>query len=502
MDVMYAALIYNFLTLVVTIFGSSSSEINGKPWRPENFKSAFNKCDHLGEPLILTPYIKAGDIKRARQLSTVHLPFVPAVSHSGFLTVNETDNGNMFFWFFPAEIAEPELAPVVVWLQGGPGATSMFGLFVEHGPFYLQNSIIPLPRPYRWTKLANMLYIDNPVGTGFSFTNTTDGYSRNQKQVSMNLYEALLQFYTMFPQFQTGELYITGESYAGKYVPSLAYRIHVSNWNATLQLPLAGIAIGNGLVDPANMFHYGDMLYQFGMIDELQRDYFHTQEDAFRIAVSDYRFHDAFLIFDSLLNGDKISYPTYFYNATHSEYYFNILRTTAPPDFGYYNKYLEQCDVRQAINVGNQTFANGSLVEDFLLEDIPQSVRTKLETLADNYKVLIYNGQLDIICGLPLTENYINQMDWSGADAYKTAKKIIWKVDDTDKEVAGYVRQVNKFFQVAVRNGGHMLPYDQPRATFDMLRRFLFGKPFVNRGKSASASSNSGKKSRSKKHAH
>lgn len=86
-----------------------------------------------------------------------------------------------------------------------------------------------------------MLYIDNPVGTGFSYTGSIDGYSRNQKQVSQNLYEAVLQFYTLFPQFQSGRFYITGESYAGKYVPSLAYRIHVSNMNATLEIPLFGM---------------------------------------------------------------------------------------------------------------------------------------------------------------------------------------------------------------------------------------------------------------------
>ena len=128
----------------------------------------------------------------------------------------------MFFWFFPAEVAEAESAPVVVWLQGGPGATSMFGLFDEHGPFWVTDDLRLMPRDYRWTLLANMLYIDNPVGTGWSFTKSDDGYARNQDQVGKNLYEALLQFYQLFPRYQkSSDLYITGESYGGKYVPAL-----------------------------------------------------------------------------------------------------------------------------------------------------------------------------------------------------------------------------------------------------------------------------------------
>jgi vitellogenic carboxypeptidase-like protein len=246
--------------------------------------------------------------------------------------------------FISIEPFESEIRVQIEWfcerLQGGPGATSMFGLFVEHGPFRIHKSMKLSIRPYRWTKLANMLYIDNPVGTGFSFTGSGDGYSRNEDQVGRNLYEALTQFYTMFPQYQAGDFYVTGESYGGKYVPAISYRIHLENPNATLKIPLKGIsnlqsiskqftkyrgfctlleffliflnsglAIGNGLVDPGTMMQYGDMLYQMGMVDESQRDTFHGYEDAFRKAVKEQKWHDAFIIFDTLLNGklDRVS---------------------------------------------------------------------------------------------------------------------------------------------------------------------------------------------------
>ena len=96
------------------------------------------------------------------------------MSYSGFLTVNEIKNNSLFFWYFPAQTKAYE-APLVLWLQGGPGWPSMYGLFKENGPFLIgwdPKSQKPtlLNNIYSWTKNHNMLYIDNPVGTGFSFS--------------------------------------------------------------------------------------------------------------------------------------------------------------------------------------------------------------------------------------------------------------------------------------------------------------------------------------------
>ena len=90
-------------------------------------------------------------------------------------------------------------------------------------------------------------------------------------------------------------------------------------------------------------------------------------------------------------------------------------------------------------------------------------------------KVLFYNGQLDVIIPYPATENFINQLQWKGAEEYSASARRIWKVRG---EVAGYARQVRNFRQVMVRNAGHILPYDQPVWAFDMIMRFVEGKNF------------------------
>ncbi|KAK2717691.1 hypothetical protein QYM36_006462, partial [Artemia franciscana] len=165
-----------------------------------------------GDPLYLTPYIKSGNIAEGQKLAKVE-GLSQVVSYSGLLTVNASCNSNMFFWFFPAAYS-PETAPVILWLQGGPGGSSMFGLFVEHGPFSVDKNMNLQFRPEAWSLTNSMLYIDNPVGTGFSFTQNDYCYANNQQDVARDLYEGLSQFFLLFPQHRERDFYVTGESYA------------------------------------------------------------------------------------------------------------------------------------------------------------------------------------------------------------------------------------------------------------------------------------------------
>ena len=165
-------------------------------------------------------------------------------------------------------------APVLLWLQGGPGGSSMFGLFNEHGPFIITSDLNVLKRSTAWSMTHHLLYIDNPVGTGFSFTKLERCYAQNEDNVGTDLYDALSQFFTLFPNLKKNDFYVTGESYAGKYVPAIAHTIHTMNPQAKEKINLKGIAIGDGLCDPETMTDYGDFLFGIGLIDELDRDYF------------------------------------------------------------------------------------------------------------------------------------------------------------------------------------------------------------------------------------
>lgn len=221
----------------------------------------------VGEPLYLTPLIRKKLIKEAQAAAVVNLSDFPNIrSYSGFLTVDKYFDSNLFFWFFPAAFNYSE-APVILWLQGGPGASSLFGLFAENGPFKVENSKLAV-REESWTNTHSVLYIDNPVGTGFSFTK--GGYAQNETKVGEHLYQALEQFFVLFPELQKNDFFVTGESYAGKYVPAVSHLIHQHNQKRQFKINLKGLAIGNGFCDPEHQLRYGDYLYQLGLIDSEQ----------------------------------------------------------------------------------------------------------------------------------------------------------------------------------------------------------------------------------------
>jgi vitellogenic carboxypeptidase-like protein len=364
---------------------------------------------------------------------------------------------------------------VLLWLQGGPGSSSLFGLFVENGPLVVAKDGSVSRREITWNKEYHMLYIDNPVGTGFSFTNESGGYAVDETEVGINLYRALTQFFTVFSDYVGSDFYVTGESYAGKYVPAIAYRIHLENQgNPKVKINLKGVAIGDGLVDPVNMFGgYGDLMFQFGLVDENEKAHIDNETAIGVEYMRKKEFYQAFLIFDRLMNGDIYPYPTYFYNVTGVTDYYNILRTTEPEEYNYYLPYIHMNSTRAAIHVGNLSYGDHATdVEIHLANDIMNSTADWLAVLMDNYKVLIYNGQLDLIVGAPLTERFLQVLQWSGQKEYLSVQKKIWKVKGSD-EVAGYIRQVSNFWQVVVRGAGHILPHDQPARGYDLITRFV-----------------------------
>ena len=105
-----------------------------------------------------------------------------------------------------------------------------------------------------------------------------------------------------------------------------------------------------------------------------------------------------------------------------------------------------------------------------------QSMADKIAAIANaSYGVLIYNGLLDAIIPASTTMNWVGKLNWIGAEELRKAERMIWKVTPDDKEVAGYIKKANKdhFYLAVVRNAGHLVPYEQPRAMLDLLDRFI-----------------------------
>ncbi|RWS20658.1 venom serine carboxypeptidase-like protein, partial [Leptotrombidium deliense] len=329
----------------------------------------------LNEPLILTPLIESGNIESARLSSKVNSTFFDCdtESYSGYLTVNKTFNSNLFFWFFQSKNAD---APVILYLVGGPGVSIMFGVFIENGPFQVTQNLELNCRDHSWTNKYSVLYIDQPIGTGFSFTDNDAGFSNNLNESTENLFIAVTQFFYLFEELKTNDFYVIGESYAAKFVTAIAYRIHIDK---SSNMNFKGIAVGNGLIDPYSTLEHSRFLYELSLIDEQQRQIIENKENEIKqlIEVGDYV--EAFYKYNEL-GSDYISEKTIFFNFTGYEYYFNILQDKNPGEKFHFKKLYDENEtiINTLLHVGNRQIV--FLVVNFpvlnrLLDDFLRSVK-------------------------------------------------------------------------------------------------------------------------------
>ncbi|TMW60644.1 hypothetical protein Poli38472_000686 [Pythium oligandrum] len=165
---------------------------------------------------------------------------------SGYLPIS---NGGQAFYFFAESLsAKPEDDPVLLWLNGGPGASSLAGCFTENGPLLVNEGGQSLRvNEYAWNNNANFLCIESPVGVGFSY-NISGVYESDDLKQADELYGALQQFYVKFPWLRENDFIISGESYGGIYVPATAKRIVEGNLAGDEpKINLKTFAVGNGV---------------------------------------------------------------------------------------------------------------------------------------------------------------------------------------------------------------------------------------------------------------
>lgn len=173
----------------------------------------------------------------------------PLHQFSGYVNVSATKRS---FYMLTLSQRDPTEDPLVFWTNGGPGCSGLIGYFTEHGPYRPTEELTLKMNDYSWTKVANMLYIENPAGVGFSYS-TQEGSNSSDlkagdKSVAADNYELIQQIYKRFPSLLENDLYLSAESYGGHYIPTLAKTI-VEGLEQT-PMNLKGIAVGNPYTDP------------------------------------------------------------------------------------------------------------------------------------------------------------------------------------------------------------------------------------------------------------
>uniref|UniRef100_A0A0E0F5J2 Uncharacterized protein n=1 Tax=Oryza meridionalis TaxID=40149 RepID=A0A0E0F5J2_9ORYZ len=177
---------------------------------------------------------------------------LPFSLETGYVEVNESTGVRLFYYFVQSE-KDPDVDPLLLWLSGGPGCSSLSGLTHEIGPFqfaakrYYSGGLPKIIyQPETWTKVSNIIFVDSPIGAGFSYAATQEGSKTSDTKTVKQLVIFLRKWLHDHPQFLLNPLYIGGDSYSGYIVPTLVLAIDESNDSGDKPiLNLMGYVAGN-----------------------------------------------------------------------------------------------------------------------------------------------------------------------------------------------------------------------------------------------------------------
>ena len=458
----------------------------------------------------LSPLIASGqDVRAVSKVGPI--AGITATSYAGLITTNASANAEAFFWYWPA-LSGNASAPVLLWLQGGPGSSSLFGAFVEIGPYRVTAAGLPTPNAFSWCNEYNVVFLDNPRGTGYS---SADVLCESWECYGADTDSFVRQFLQAYG-LEGNDFAYAGESYGGHYVTASAYTTHVNNAAGVApKVNLKGVAIGNGFVAPLEMSAgYADIIYQAGLLSLPEYAVAQSYVANITSKIQEEDFVGAYYIWDAFLNGDSTPGGAWFTNVTGLTNYFNIAIET-PAAFNFFVPFVTSQEVRGALGIGARPYLDGNLqVELALKGDVMYSQKPNLEALlAGGYKVLLYNGALDLICGAPLTERYVPLLAWPGQAGWNASPKAIWHDPSQAGAVSGYSRSYQTLNHVIMRGAGHMAvsvrgggglagsaklcdsrattphttkhcalpdwqPFDQPARSLDLITRFVEGRAF------------------------
>lgn len=421
------------------------------------------------KPLFLTPLIEKGEIKAAQKQAEVK-PFLPHVrSFSGYLTVDEEHNSNIFFWFFPNTSNRTD-APLILWLQGGPGTSSLFGLFRENGPYVFRKGKVQ-HRQLSWTKFYNLLYVDVPTGTGFSFTNSSEGFSTNCTEGSDHLFEVLRQFLLLFPEMQKNKLILSGESYAGKYLTSLAHTVLTRN-STKPKIDIWKIFLTSAVISMEDVIpHYSSYLGAHGLLDRHGEDVIHNQQDLIvsHIRAKEYiKAQDIFM--EVFMGSSNISLLR---NLTGVGNIYNFMKDSQySRDYQNFVEFMNKNETKAALHVEDKKFMPANRNIAMKQTDLLKSMKGKFGIVLENFKTLICFGQFDIVTSYYPHTKVIESTDWSGNWDYMQAHRqpFQWK-----QHLCGYYKVAKNYTEVMIRNSGHLIGEDQPRCLLEVLQTFIKG---------------------------
>ncbi|KAL1863049.1 hypothetical protein Daus18300_008205 [Diaporthe australafricana] len=370
---------------------------------------------------------------------------LPVVSYDKLNAANTSMDNQLFFWFFPSDnpLASNE---ITVWMNGGPGCSSLEGLLQENGPFLWQpGTYSPQPNPFSWTNLTNMVWIDQPIGTGLSSSYPGDPLLVTTEDDVATQFAGFWKNFVDTFDMQRFDIYLTGESYAGMYVPYIANLF--LDQNDTSYYNVKGIQLNDPAIGPLSVMEQAPAAQYFNAysthfnLNKSFTSYVNEQAEACGFT----SFMDEALTFPPAgkfpippsLNEtwvvDKacniwlqIATAAIYVNPCFNPYHISDFCPFPSDQLGFPslgwgpNNYFNRTDVQDALNIG-KPYANYSICEVKAqgLEQSKPSAWTVLPSVIERTgNVVIANGELDYVITSNGTLAMINNMTWAGAQGF------------------------------------------------------------------------------------
>ncbi|KAL1300507.1 hypothetical protein HN51_045154 [Arachis hypogaea] len=494
---------WSLISIFIIILSCCVSEIHGnKQGRALDkfFKAKFKAGSQINRGHFEAPEIvheaataTAADVGSQAGLKEkdriVSLPGQPKVNFSqygGYVTVNHLAGRAYYYYFVEAQTSK-ETKPLLLWLNGGPGCSSLaYGAMQELGPFRVNSDgrTLYLNR-YRWNHAANVLFLESPTGVGFSYSNRSSDYAdyyNDDKKTAADNYVFLVNWLERFPEYKKRDFFIAGESYAGHYVPELAHTIlyHNKKANKTI-VNLKGILIGNAVIndetDDAGMY---DFLASHAIISDNVAHDINTYCDHKSSDPSDQRSlqcdtaWDAFYRATRFIDIYNIYAPLFCRNESLTKRPKKHSLVADPCSDNYVIAYLNRAEVQEAIhaNVTKLKYdwqpCSGVMGR---WGDSPSTMLPLLhEFLHNGLRVWIFSGDIDGRVPVTSTKYSLKKMNLSVETA--------WHPWYLFAEAGGYTEVYKGGLTFAtVRGAGHQVPSYQPARAFSLLKHFLDGTP-------------------------
>ncbi|XP_061354491.1 serine carboxypeptidase-like 18 isoform X2 [Gastrolobium bilobum] len=379
---------------------------------------------------------------------------LPFLLETGYIGVGELDEEVQLFYYFIESEGQPATDPLVLWLTGGPGCSALSGLMYEVGPLgfdYKRSCEIQTPvlvlNDYSWTKVANIIFLDASVGTGFSYAKTSGGYNTSDEKSTADTYMFLRKWLLVHPKFQKNPVYIAGDSYSGIAVPVIVKKISDGNKAGNLpQINLKGYVLGNPYTD--NQYDLNarvNFAYRVGLLsDDLYEE---TKFDC----------HGEF------------AFP----NKSDAGCIEHLEMVNQDYNYIFINIWANDKVVQEALHVRIGTIKEWDRCNRSLsyVEDIRSSLDYHRNLTSEDLRAIVYSGDHDMVIPYVGTEEWIRSLN------LKVPSDGEWRPWFVDGQVAGYTEMYREkkysLTFATVKGGGHTAPEYKPKECFDMISRWF-----------------------------